>query len=328
MSHPLPTLLMMRIEVFLDEAAASAALRDDLVEGLTATHKTLSPTWFYDERGCELYDDITKLDEYYPFKAERSILRERAKEILALAEPDTLVELGSGNSEKTRFLLDAMTMPATYVPFDVAESTLRDAGEALVGEYPGLDIHGIVGDFNNDLVHLPKTGKQLIALLGSTIGNFAPLARAEMLNQLRSGMKEGDTFLLGTDLQKDRHRLVAAYDDAKGVTAAFNLNVLERLNREFGADFDLAMFRHVALYNEAENWIEMRLVSLTAQRVHLEELGLDIEFTEGESVRTEISAKFTPAGVHQELAASGLQVLDQWTDDAGDFLLTLAGVHA
>ncbi len=327
MSHPLPTLLMMRVEVFLDEDAASVALREELIEGLTATHKVLSPVWFYDERGCEIYDEITKLDEYYPFKAERSILRERGKEIVAMAEPDTLVELGSGNSEKTRFLLDVMSMPATYVPFDVAESTLREAGEALVAEYPGLDVHGIVGDFNSDLVHLPKTGKQMIALLGSTIGNFAPMARAEMINTIRSGMKDGDTFLLGTDLQKDRHRLVAAYDDAQGVTAAFDLNVLTRLNREFGADFDVEMFRHVALYNEDENWIEMRLVSLTAQHVHLEALGIDIEFAEGESIRTEISAKFTPAGVNRELAAAGLKVLDQWTDEAGDFLLTLAGVH-
>ena len=305
MSHPLPTLLMMRIEVFLDETAASAALRDELVDGLTATHKTLSPMWFYDDRGCELYDEITKLDEYYPFKAERSILRERSKEILALAGPDTLVELGSGNSEKTRFLLDAMPMPATYVPFDVAEATLRDAAEALLGEYPGLDVHGIVGDFNNDLVHLPRTGRQLIALLGSTIGNFAPLARAEMINTIRSGMKPGDTFLLGTDLQKDRHRLVAAYDDSHGITAAFNLNVLDRLNREFGANFDTAMFRHVALYNEDEHWIEMRLVSLTAQRVHLDALDLDIDFAEGESLRTEISAKFTPEGVNREFDRSG-----------------------
>jgi L-histidine N-alpha-methyltransferase len=318
---------MMRVEVFLDEDAASAALRDELVRGLTATHKTLSPTWFYDQRGCELYDDITKLDEYYPFRAERAILRERGKDIIAAAQPDTLVELGSGNSEKTRFILDAMAMPATYVPFDVAESTLREAGEALIAEYPGLDVHGIVGDFHNDLGHLPKTGKQLIALLGSTIGNFAPLERAEMLNQLRSGMKPGDTFLLGTDLQKDRHRLIAAYDDAQGVTAAFNLNVLTRLNREMGANFDVDMFRHVALYNDDEHWIEMRLVSLAAQKVHIESLGLDVDFAEGESVRTEISAKFTPASVNQELAAAGLKVLDQWTDEAGDFLLTLSGVH-
>lgn len=327
MSQPLPTLIQMRVEVFLDEDAANAARRDELVQGLTATHKTLSPMWFYDARGCELYDDITKLDEYYPFRAEREILQARSAEIMALAESNTLVELGSGNSEKTRFLLDAMTMPATYVPFDVAEGTLRDAAQALIAEYPGLDVHGIVGDFNNDLVHLPKAGRQLVALLGSTIGNFAPDARAEMLSTLRAGMKEGDAFLLGTDLQKDRHRLVAAYDDARGVTAAFNLNVLTRLNRELGANFDVELFRHVALYNDDENWIEMRLVSLAAQKVRIEALGLDVEFTEGESVRTEISTKFTPDGVTRELTAVGMKVLDQWTDDAGDFLLTLAGVH-
>ncbi|MDP1794346.1 MAG: L-histidine N(alpha)-methyltransferase, partial [Acidimicrobiales bacterium] len=279
-----------------------------------------------DERGCELYDDITRLEEYYPFRSERQILRNHAKDIVRVAEPDTLVELGSGTSEKTRFILDAMTMPATYVPFDVAESTLRDAGNALIEEYSGLDVHGIVGDFNNDLVHLPKEGKQLIALLGSTIGNFSPEARADLLATLRGGMTEGDTFLLGTDLQKDRHRLVAAYDDAQGVTAAFNLNVLARLNRELGANFDLDMFRHVALYNDDENWIEMRLVSLTAQKVRVDALDLEVAFTEGESIRTEISAKFTPDGVNRELVASGMRVLDQWTDDGGDFLLTLAGV--
>ncbi len=327
MSQPLRTLLMMRIEVFLDETAATDALRHELVEGLSAANKTLSPTWLYDARGCELYDDITRLEEYYPFRAERSILRDHSKDIVGLAYPNTLIELGSGTSEKTRFLLDAMAMPATYVPFDVAEATLRDAAEALLSEYPGLDVHGIVGDFHNDLVHLPQAGTQLIALLGGTIGNFAPDQRASLLATLRAGMKDGDTFLLGTDLQKDRDRLVAAYDDAAGVTAAFNLNVLTRLNRELGANFDVDLFRHVALYNEDENWIEMRLVSLTAQQVRIDALDLEVSFTEGESVRTEISAKFTPAGINQELMGAGLKVLDQWTDDEGDFLLSLAGVN-
>jgi L-histidine N-alpha-methyltransferase len=316
----------MRIEVFLDEAAAAVALRNEVVKGLTSSPKTLSPTWLYDQRGCDLYDDIIRLDEYYPFRAERSILAYRAKEIIAATEPTTLVELGSGTSEKTRFLLDAMAMPATYVPFDVAEPTLRVAAEELLNEYPGLNVHGIVGDFARDLEHIPQDGRRLIALLGSTIGNFTPSERAQMLATLRATMSSGDTFLLGTDLQKDRARLIAAYDDSLGVTAAFNLNVLARLNRELGANFDVAQFRHQAVYNEEENWIEMHLVSCVAQHVRVEGLGLDVDFAAGEIIRTEISAKFTATGVNAELVAAGMQMIDQWTDDAGDFLLTVAEV--
>ncbi|MEY2398311.1 MAG: L-histidine Nalpha-methyltransferase [Actinomycetota bacterium] len=304
----------------------AVALRNEVVRGLTSSPKTLSPTWLYDERGCELYDDITRLAEYYPFKAERSILAAHAKDTVAAADPDVLVELGSGTSEKTRFLLDAMKLPAMYVPFDVAESTLRDAAEALMAEYPGLEVHGIVGDFAHDLVRIPRDGRRLIALLGSTIGNLAPSARADMLAMLRSTMTPGDTFLLGTDLQKDRRRLIAAYDDAEGVTAAFDLNVLVRLNRELGADFDVDCFRHVAVYDEEQHWIEMRLVSLAPQRVRIDALDLDVDFAENEFIRTEISAKFTPDGVNVELAAAGMRMVEQWTDDAGDFLLTLAEV--
>ncbi len=317
---------MMRIEVFLDEAAAAVALRNEVVRGLTSSPKALSPTWLYDERGCELYDDITRLNEYYPFRAERSILAAHAKDVISASEPNVLVELGSGTSEKTRFLLDAMPMPATYVPFDVAESTLRDAAEALMNEYPGLDVHGIVGDFGHDIVHIPREGRRLIALLGSTIGNFTPDERAQMLRTVRETMNPGDAFLLGTDLQKDRGRLVAAYDDSLGVTAAFNLNVLVRLNRDLGANFDVERFRHRAVYDEAHNWIEMQLVSLFDQRVRVDGLDLEVGFTEGEVLRTEISAKFTPSAVNHELAAADMRVTDRWTDDAGDFLLTIAEV--
>ena len=319
---------MMRIEVFLDEAASTVALRNEVVRGLTSNPKTLSPTWFYDERGCELYDEITRLVEYYPFRAERQILTNHAKDIVRGADPETLVELGSGNSEKTRFILDAMVMPATYVPFDVAETTLRDASEALMREYPGLEVHGIVGDFFHDLGHIPQDGRRMIALLGSTIGNLDPSQRSAMLRDLRAQMTGGDTFLLGTDLVKDRKRLVDAYDDALGVTAAFNLNVLTRLNRELAADFDVSKFRHLAVFDEDNQWIEMRLVSLADQRVRLDALDLDVAFADGEQVRTEISAKFTVDGVNDELRNAGMRVIDQWTDDDGDFLLTLAGVTA
>ena len=312
--------------MFLDSAASAAALRNDVVAGMKASPKTLSPTWFYDERGCELYDEITKLAEYYPFRAERSILTNHAKDIVVAAQPDTLVELGSGTSEKSRRLLDALDMPATYVPFDVAEATLRDTAVALSGEYPELEIHGIVGDFGHDLVHIPRGGRRMIALLGSTIGNLDPSGRAAMLATLRAGMVGGDTFLLGTDLVKDRGRLVAAYDDAAGVTAAFNLNVLTHLNRELHADFDVARFAHRAVFNEERQWIEMHLVSQAAQHVRVADLDLDVAFADGEVLRTEISAKFTPEGVTKELNVAGMRVLEQWTDEDGDFLLTLAGV--
>jgi L-histidine N-alpha-methyltransferase len=293
-----------------------------------ASPKTLSPMWFYDERGCELYDEITKLAEYYPFRAERSILTNHAKDIVMATRPDTLVELGSGTSEKTRLLLDAMELPATYVPFDVAESTLRDTAASLVLEYPDLRIHGIVGDFAHDLIHIPRDeGRRLIALLGGTIGNLTPGERAAMLATLRAGMVEGDTFLLGTDLVKDRGRLIAAYDDASGVTAAFNLNVLAHLNRELHAEFDVAAFSHRAVFNEEQQWIEMHLVAGRDQRVRIADLDLEVDFVAGEALRTEISAKFTAAGVVDELRNAGMPVMDQWTDEDGDFLLTVAGVN-
>lgn len=316
----------MELEIPRDSAAAARGLRREAAEGLTSEPKTLSPIWFYDERGCALYDHITRLAEYYPFRAEREILASRAKEVMASTHPDTLVELGSGNSEKSRFLLDAIEMPATYVPFDVAETTLRETGDALEAEYPELTIRGIVGDFAHDLVHIPRGGRRMIAMLGSTIGNRCPAARHEMLTALRAGMAPGDSLLLGTDLVKDRARLVAAYDDALGVTAAFNLNALAHLNRELCADFDLEGFAHRAVFDEPRQWIEMHLVSLCDQRVHLGDLDLDVRFAEGEALRTEISAKFTPEGVSDELGAAGMRVIVQWTDRVGDFLVTVAGV--
>jgi L-histidine N-alpha-methyltransferase len=298
----------------------------EVAAGLSAPQKELSPKYFYDQRGSELFEEITRLPEYYPTRTERTILLEHATDIAELTKADTLVELGSGTSEKSRLLLDALEMPATYVPFDVAEATLRDTAVALSDEYPELEIHGIVGDFGHDLVHIPKGGRRMIALLGSTIGNLDPAGRAEMLATLRAGMDDGDTFLLGTDLVKDRARLVAAYDDAAGVTAAFNRNVLAHLNRELHADFDIDGFAHRAVFDEDHQWIEMHLVSQREQAVRIADLDLDVSFADGEALRTEISAKFTPDGVVNELGAAGMRVLEQWTDEDGDFLLTLAGV--
>lgn len=318
------------IDVHLDEADMLPALRADVRRGLTATPKELPPKWFYDERGSELFDQITRLDEYYPTEAEREILRDRAGEIVAAASVDTVVELGSGTSDKTRTLLDALWAEGRlrrYVPFDVSEATLREAAAMVSRRYPGLVVHGVVGDFERHLDEIPAGGRRLFVLLGGTIGNFGPLERKSFLADIASAMEPGDSFLLGTDLVKDRTRLVNAYDDAAGVTADFNKNVLAVINRELDADFDLDGFAHVARFDEEAEWIEMRLRSQRAQTVRVEALDLEVEFDEGEEMRTEISAKFRLGGVADELAAVGLDVVANWTDRAGDFGLSLAVEH-
>ena len=315
------------IEVHLGPEEWDRSLRREALVGLTSSPKELSPTWLYDERGCELFDEITRLPEYYPTRAERSILHRRALEIAAVARADTLVELGAGPADKTRVLLDAMHLTGLlrrYVPFDVAESTLRATADAVAQEHPDLRVDGVVGDFRRHLGELPTGGRRMIAFLGGTIGNLLPAERAEMLATLADGMQPGDTLLLGTDLVKDRARLVAAYDDAAGVTAAFNRNVLAVLNHRLGADFDLARFDHVARFDEDHEWIEMRLRSRGAQTVHVAELELTLAFADGEDLRTEVSAKFTPERVHDELDAAGLELCEWWTDDDGDFALSLA----
>lgn len=317
------------IDVRLDPAAARAALEVDTRNGLTAPAKWLPPIWFYDERGCELFDRITRLEEYYPTQAERSILDAHAEEIAAVSGADTLVELGAGTSEKTRVLLDAFARADQlrgFVPLDVSESTLRVAAGAIAERY-GVPVQAVVGDFTRHLDHLPPGGRRLVAFLGSTIGNLDPAQRARFLFDVDAALVLGDSFLLGTDLVKEPARLVAAYDDASGVTAEFNRNVLRRLNRELGADFDLAAFDHVALWDDEQAWIEMRLRATRSMTVHLTALGLEVAFEAGEDLRTEISAKFTPEGVHAELWDAGLVVRESWTDPAGDFLLTLAAPY-
>ena len=314
---------MIKLDVHLGPSDMADALRADALAGLTATPKELPPKWFYDDRGSQLFDEITRLPEYYPTRAERSILTARAATIAAAAGADTLVELGSGTSTKTRLLLDAMHA-TRYVPFDVSETTLVEAGEALARDYPGLEVHGVVGDFERHLPLIPADGRRLIAFLGGTIGNLRPAARASFLAEVAMNMKPGDSLLLGTDLVKDVGRLVAAYDDSAGVTAEFNRNVLRVLNRELGARFDVERFEHVAAWNEAEEWIEMRLRSVGAQSVPVEDLGLVVEFADGEEMRTEISAKFRRTGVEAELAAAGLELREWWTDGGGDFALSLS----
>ncbi|GAA1404529.1 L-histidine N(alpha)-methyltransferase [Kitasatospora putterlickiae] len=305
----------------------STALRHDVETGLTADPKTLPPKWFYDARGSELFEEITRLPEYYPTRAERAILTARAGEIAAATRARTLVELGSGSSEKTRLLLDALRDLGTleaYVPVDVSESALTAAGGALAAEYPGLAVHGVLADFTAGLDLPPAGGPRLVAFLGGTLGNLLPAERAAFLRGLRAALDPGDFLLLGTDLVKDPAVLVAAYDDAAGVTAEFNRNVLNVLNRELGADFDPDAFAHVALWDAEREWIEMRLRSLVSQTVKIPALDLPVHFAEGEELRTEVSAKFRRERVAEELSAAGLRPAAWWTDDEGRFGLSLA----
>jgi L-histidine N-alpha-methyltransferase len=315
------------IEVHLRPDEWAALLRRDAAAGLSSTPKELSPTWLYDDRGCELFEQITRLPEYYPTRTEASILASRASEIATRTEADTLVELGSGTSEKTRLLLDALSARDTFarfVPFDVSEGALRAASASIGREYPGISVHAVVGDFERHLGRIPHDGTRLIAFLGSTIGNLDPKERAEFLSEIARGLGPDDSFLLGTDLVKPVDQLEAAYDDAAGVTAAFNRNVLAVLNRELGADFDLDQFTHVAEWVADEGWIEMRLRSLGEQRVRVRSLDLDVEFAIGEEMRTEISSKFRRDKVEEELAAAGLELTDWWTDPDEKFALSLS----
>jgi L-histidine N-alpha-methyltransferase len=306
---------------------AGAALRADVLVGLTSSPKSLPPRWFYDERGSALFDQITRLPEYYPTRVERALLRASAPEIAAVSGADVLVELGSGTSEKTRLLLDALRAAGRlrrFVPFDVDASVLRAAADSVSADYPGVEVHPVVGDFTRHLTELPRSGRRLVAFLGSTIGNLEPGPRADFLAALSATLHPGDCFLLGTDLVKDPVRLVRAYDDTDGVTAAFNRNVLAVLNRELGADFQPDSFEHVALWDAGREWIEMRLRSRTDQCVRIPAVDLQVQFSAGEEMRTEVSAKFRRRGVAAELGAAGLSMTHWWSDPAGDFGLSLA----
>ena len=303
------------------------ALRADVTAGLTAAPKTLPPKWFYDERGSVLFEQITRLPEYYPTRAEREILLARAAGIAARTGARTLVELGSGSGEKTRLLLDALRAHGTlgtYVPMDVSPSALLESGRLLVKDYPGLVVRAVMADFEHQLGVLPVGDRRLTAFLGGTIGNLEPPARAKFLADLRASTAAGDWLLLGTDLVKDPAVLVPAYDDAQGVTARFNKNVLQVVNRELDADFDLGAFEHVARWDPEEEWIEMRLRSTRAQQVTVAGLDLVVPFGAGEEMRTEVSAKFRTDGIAAELAAAGFAVREQWTDGEDRVLLTLA----
>ena len=315
------------IDIHLTAHDLRAALERDVRVGLTAEAKWLPPVWFYDDRGSALFDEITRLEEYYPTRAERGLLVAHAAEIAARSEADTLVELGAGTCDKSRVLLDAFRAAGTlvrYVPLDVSDGTLWAAARALVDEYPGLDVHAVVGDFDHHMGKIPVGGRRIVAFLGSTIGNFYPDQRRRFLFDLDCTMAHGDSLLIGTDLVKDEKKLVAAYDDAAGVTAEFNRNVLRVLNRKLQARFDPARFAHVALWNEEDSRIEMRLRSLDDQVVVIGDLGLEVPFAAGEDLLTEISTKFTRSGVEAELFEAGFVVDAMWEAPEGEFLLTLA----
>ncbi|MGD0934065.1 MAG: L-histidine N(alpha)-methyltransferase [Streptosporangiaceae bacterium] len=336
MTNRRSTTTSLHVERRLPADFLAGALRADARAGLTSTPKSLPPKWFYDAAGSELFEKITGLPEYYPTRAEREILQSAAGQIAALSGAGTLVELGSGSSEKTRLLIDALRAARTlrtYVPVDVSEPALVAAAIALLTEYPGLEVRAVVSDFEQDLgLPAPASrggapgakGRRLVAFLGSTIGNLLPGERAAFLARIRAALGEGDSLLLGTDLVKDPAVLLAAYDDAAGVTAAFNKNVLSVLNTELGADFDLDAFEHVAAWDPEREWIEMRLRAATAQTVHLPAIELTARLEAGEEMRTEVSAKFRRDRMTAELAAAGFTMQELWTDSQGRFGLSLS----
>ncbi len=319
------------MHVLLDPDWASGSLVDDVRRGLGARPLRLPPKWLYDDRGSELFDQITKLEEYYPFRAEHTILERHAADIAAACDATTLVELGSGTSEKTRLLLDALDDTGRlerFIPVDVSEGTLRDAAAALAERHPEVEVEAVVGDFTLHLGQLPHHGRRLVAFLGGTIGNLYVEERAAFLGVLADSLDPGEWVLIGTDLVKDIDRMVAAYDDAAGVTAQFVSNCLLVLNRELGADFDPAAFSYVPYWDPREERMDLRLRAEAPQRVRVPGADLALDLAVGEEIQVEISTKFRPERIRRELSAAGLEVTHTWTGSADggddDFALTLA----
>ncbi|GGG16818.1 histidine N-alpha-methyltransferase [Rhodococcoides trifolii] len=315
------------LDIHISPDDLQRALRADVASGLAADPKWLPPKWFYDAAGSELFERITELPEYYPTRTERALLAEHAADIAAATDVETLVELGSGSSEKTRLLIEAGLEHGSltrYVPQDVSPSALTGAIDELGVAFPNLDVRGIVSDFTDTLRTLPTGGRRSIAFLGGTLGNMVPAERAEFLGDIAETLEVGEYLLLGVGLVIDSAVMVPAYDDAAGVTAQFNLNVLSVLNDNLGAGFDPADFEHVALWNDEDEWIEMRLRATRAHTVRIDGLDLDVSFAEGEEMRTEISAKFRRDGIERELADAGFGIGEFWTDSANRFALILA----
>jgi L-histidine N-alpha-methyltransferase len=328
---PTSTESRFSVDIRLPPGGPLSGMAADVRAGLTRPFKELSPRYFYDERGSQLFEQITELPEYYPTRCERAILESRAPEIVAEAAPRALIELGSGSASKTRVLLDAMKASdclETYCPVDISEEITCETAARIADEYAGIDVRGLVCDFELDLERLPIGGPRMIALLGGTIGNFAPQQRAGFLRRICNLLGPEDCFLLGTDLVKDRGTLEAAYDDPQGVTAAFNKNVLAVINRELGADFDLEAFEHHAYWDPENLWVDIRLRSLARQAVNVSALGLTVGFDQGEEMRTEISTKFARQGLEGIYAEAGLEMSGWWTDPDGLYGLSLARVNA
>ncbi|WP_433199203.1 L-histidine N(alpha)-methyltransferase [Nocardia sp. CA-107356] len=315
------------LEIYLSDDDLTSALRADAGLGLTADPKWLPPKWFYDARGSELFEQITELPEYYPTRTERALLERVVGEIARTAQAEVLVELGSGSAAKTRLLLSALTAEGplkTYVPQDVSSTALRAAAAEIAAEFPGLAVHGVVSDFTDTLHNLPRGGRRMIAFLGGTIGNLVPAERAEFLSSIYEVLEPGEQLLLGAGLVIDPAVLVPAYDDAAGVTAEFNRNVLHVLNNRLDADFDPDKFAHVAVWDAEHEWIEMRLEAAEDMTVAVRDLDLTVQFARGEQMRTEISAKFHIDGLDAELATAGFKTEHVWTDPDDRFALVLA----
>ena len=315
------------VDLRIDEEWISHSLAADIHMGITKAKKSLPPKWFYDELGSELFDKITQLSEYYPTEAEREILNVQAANIAKISQADHLIELGSGSSDKTRSILDAFASAEQldfFTALDVSEEILLSSAKQLKQRYPNVKVRAIVGDFDHHLDAVPQSGKRLFIFLGGTIGNFEPEARQKFLLGLTTRFKPGDSLLLGTDLVKEIPRLELAYNDPEGITAAFNKNILSVINKNLGANFDIEKFDHVAQFDTDQEWIDIGLRSRGDQQIDIEKLNLKVNFLNNEIMRTEISAKFRPEGIEQELSAAGLTIQNFWTDSAKDFAVTLS----
>lgn len=315
----------LAVDVFFRPASGDTLARD-VARGLRGKKKSLPPKYFYDEVGSKLFDRICDTPEYYPTRTEQALLEQVADRLIATVDPTDIVELGSGAARKTRALLDAATRGGyrpRYVPFDVSEEMLLSSSKQLLAQYPWLKIHGVVGDYERHLDRIPQGDRRLMLFIGSTIGNFEPDEAVRFLGALAGQMTSSDRLLLGTDLVKEHAVLDAAYNDAQGVTEAFNKNVLSVVNRELGADFRLDHFEHVAFFNAEESRVEMHLRSTGRQTVRIPVLGMQVEFREGETIHTEISRKFTRASLEQILSRAGLQLTEWFTPENEYFALSL-----